>query len=419
MKMLDKMAMNRLKKTIYKNQATTTTQNNTISLDDINDLFGKTRYHGENLSEVTYFTCIKILSETMGKLSVELKQDTPTGTIKVADHEVYRLLSQRPNPYMSPSTFKSLVEFNRNHYGNAFIWARYKGANIADLWVLENDCVTILVDNVNLLGTEDKLYYQYINPKNGKSYIFNQKEIIHLKSGTSKNGLQGLSVQEILVTTMQGNKASQSFLNNLHEKGMTARATLEYTGDFDRSKRAELIRTIEEYALGTENAGRIVPIPLGMKLTPLDMKLTDSQYFELRKYSALQIAAAFGIKPNHLNNYEKSSYSNSESQNLSFYVDTLLFILKQWEEELDYKLLTQEERNSGMHFKFNVASILRGDLQTQAECLSKYVNNGIYTPNEARDILDFTTKEGGDVLMVNGNYIPVTQVGNQYKKGGD
>lgn len=419
MNMIDKIAMNRLKKTIYKNQSSVKSEDNTISIDDINQLFNQTRYHGENLSEVTYFTCIKILSETMGKLSIELKQDTKEGTVKVTDHEAYRMLSQRPNPYMSPSTFKSLVEFNRNHYGNAFIWARYKGAHIADLWVLENDYVTILVDNVNLLATEDKLYYQYINPKNGQSYIFNQKEIIHLKSGTSKNGLQGLSVQEILSTTMQGNKASQSFLNNLNEKGMTARATLEYTGDLDRSKRAELIKTIEEYALGQENAGRIVPIPLGMKLTPLDMKLTDSQYFELRKYSALQIAAAFGIKPNHLNNYEKSSYSNSESQNLSFYVDTLLFILKQWEEELDYKLLTEDERNKGMHFKFNVASILRGDLKTQAECLSKYVNNGIYTPNEARDMLDFTTQEGGDVLIVNGNYIPVTQVGNQYQKGGD
>lgn len=419
MNILDKMAIGRLKKTIYKNEESTKTQGNSISIDDINQLFSMNRYHGENLSEVTYFTCIKILSETMGKLSIELKQDTKEGTIKVTDHEVYRMLSQRPNPYMSPSTFKSLVEFNRNHYGNAFIWARYKGAHIADLWVLENDYVTILVDNVNLLATEDKLYYQYINPKNGQSYIFNQKEIIHLKSGTSKNGLQGLSVQEILSTTMQGNKASQSFLNNLNEKGMTARATLEYTGDLDRGKRAELIKTIEEYALGQENAGRIVPIPLGMKLTPLDMKLTDSQYFELRKYSALQIAAAFGIKPNHLNNYEKSSYSNSESQNLSFYVDTLLFILKQWEEELDYKLLTENERIEGMHFKFNVASILRGDLKTQAECLSKYVNNGIYTPNEARDMLDFTTKEGGDVIMVNGNYIPVTKVGSQYEKGGD
>ena len=62
-----------------------------------------------------------------------------------------------------------------------------------------------------------------------------------------------------------------------------------------------------------------------MKLTPLDIKLTDSQFFELKKYTALQIAAAFGVKPNQINNYDKSSYSNSEMQQLSFYVDTELF----------------------------------------------------------------------------------------------
>ena len=47
------------------------------------------------------------------------------------------------------------------------------------------------------------------------------------------------------------------------------------------------------------------------------------------------------------------------------------------------------------------------------------MNNGIYTPNEARDYLDVPAKEGGDVLMVNGNYIPITDVGNQYEKGGE
>ncbi len=90
-----------------------------------------------------------------------------------------------------------------------------------------------------------------------------------------------------------------------------------------------------------------------MKLTPLDIKLTDSQFIELKKYSALQIAAAFGIKPNQINDYEKSSYSNSEMQQLSFYVDTMLFVLKQYEEEVNYKLLSDDETEDGLYFKMN------------------------------------------------------------------
>lgn len=52
----------------------------------------------------------------------------------------------------------------------------------------------------------------------------------------------------------------------------------------------------------------------------------------MKKYSALQIASAFGIKPNQIGDYEKSSYASSEAQQLSFYVDTMLYILKQYEE---------------------------------------------------------------------------------------
>ena len=49
------------------------------------------------------------------------------------------------------------------------------------------------------------------------------------------------------------------------------------------------------------------------------------------------------------------------------------------------------------------------------EALSKAVNNGIYTPNEARSYLDMPSKEGGDILVMNGNYIPISMVGKAYE----
>ena len=153
-----------------------------------------------------------------------------------------------------------------------------------------------------------------------------------------------------------------------------------------------------------------------MKLTPLDIKLTDSQFVELKKYSALQIAAAFGIKPNQVNDYEKSSYSNSEMQQLSFYVDTMLFVLKQYEEEVNYKLLSDDEVEEGLYFKMNEKVLLRTDSKTQMEILKEGINNGIETVNEARRKLDLMDMDGGDVLIVNGTYVPLTKVGAAYDK---
>ena len=208
-------------------------------------------------------------------------------------------------------------------------------------------------------------------------------------------------------------------MNKLYKDGMTARAVLQYTGDLDKDAKRRLLKGVEEFATGENNAGKIIPIPLGMQIQPLDIKLADAQFFDLKKYNALQIAGAFGIKPNHLNDYSKSSYSNSEMQQLSFYVDTLQFILKQYEEEITYKLLSSQQINQGYFFKFNEGSILRADMKTQAECLTKYVNNGIYTPNEAREMLNLPSQDGGDLLIVNGNYMPITMAGQQYLKGGD
>ena len=223
-------------------------------------------------------------------------------------------------------------------------------------------------------------------------------------------------MQTILKSTVDGVIESQRFLNKLYKNGLTAKAVLEYTGDLNDDAVQKLRGVFERYGAGSQNSGKILPVPLGMRLVPLDIKLTDSQFVELKKYSALQIAAAFGIKPNQINDYEKSSYSNSEMQQLSFYVDTMLFVLKQYEEEVNYKLLTEEETESGMYYKMNEKVLLRTDSKTQMEILKTGINNGIETINEARRKLDLMDKEGGDTLIVNGTYVKLTEVGAAYSK---
>jgi HK97 family phage portal protein len=377
----------------------------------------KTPY--DKLSEATYFACMKILAESLGKLPLKMHQSTDKGIVKSDKSEIFNILKLRPNEYTTSAVFWSTVEMNRNHYGNAYVWCRYRGPTLQDLWIMQSSNVSILVDNAGYFGDKNKIWYQYNDPHTGKLYVFANEEVMHFKTSSTFDGITGIPVQEILSSTVEGNLESQKFMNNLYKTGLTGKAVLEYTGDLDAGAKERLVKGFEEFANGSKNAGKIIPVPLGMKLVPMDIKLTDSQFIELKKYSALQIAAAFGIKPNQINDYEKSSYASAEAQNLAFYVDTLLYILKQYEEEITYKILSSELINAGHFFKFNVNVILRADIKSQMEALAKGVNNAIYTPNEARSYLDLPAEEGGDVLMTNGNYIPIGQVGQQYGKGGE
>ena len=214
------------------------------------------------------------------------------------------------------------------------------------------------------------------------------------------------------------NRTSRNFMrHNLYESGLTAKATLEYTGELNEKAKTALVKSFEEFGSGAKNTGKILPVPLGMKLTPLDIKLTDSQFFELKKYNALQIAGAFGVKPNQINDYSKSSYSNSEMQQLSFYVDTELFIIKQYEEEINFKMLPDEDADDGYYYKFNEKVLFRTDSKTQMEYLRNGVGGMIIKPNEARRKLDMEDAEGGDVLLANGSIVPLTMAGAAYLKG--
>lgn len=372
----------------------------------------------DKLSEATYFTCLKVLSESIGKLPLKLLQrDSSGGVNKAYKHPLYKILSSRPNPYMTATHFWSTIEFNRNHYGNAFVWITGAGSK-TNLWILPNDNVKIFIDDKGLWGQNNALWYIYTNPKTLTKYKISHDSILHFKTSTSFDGITGLSVREILATTVDGNLKAQAMLNKAYENGFTGKAVLQYTGNLNDENEKLYVKNIAKFIKGESNDTGIIPMPLGTSLQPINAKLADNQFIELKKYSALQIAAAFGIKPNQINDYEKASYASAEAQQLAFYVDTLLYILKQYEEELANKLLTDEEMEQGYYFKFNVSVILRADLKTQIESLVSAVSNGIYTPDEARAYLDKGSK-GCDELMCNGTNIPVKMIGMQYDKGGE
>ena len=332
-------------------------------------------------SEVTYFTCLKMLSETLAKMPIKYYQRTDKGIIEAEQTDTSRLLTKRPNPFMTPTVFWNTVEINRNHYGNAYVYMRKKfirkkyggEVKILDLWVMQSNCVQIVVDDAGIFAGKGRLWYVYTDPTSGSQYVFDTSEVMHFKTSFSFDGVTGLPVQQILRDTISGASASQRYMNSLYESGLTAKATLEYTGELNDKAKEALVKSFEDFGSGARNTGKIIPVPLGMKLTPLDIKLSDSQFFELKKYTALQIAAAFGVKPNQINDYSKSSYANSELQQLSFYVDTELFVIKQYEEEINYKMLTDEEQDDGFYYKYNEKVLFRTDSKTQME----YLKNGV------------------------------------------
>lgn len=374
-----------------------------------------------DLSETIYFICLKHLSETIGKMPWEKRVLTQKkGKEKIIDQKLDVLLNLRPNPYMTATTFWGTVELNKLHYGNSYIYIEAdKNGFPKHLWILPSKQIEIYIDNKGIFGSLNAIWYVWTEQRTGKKYTFEMGEIIHLKTHVCFDGLSGVPVKEILKTQINTGKNSIGFLNKLYRNNMFgSKVIVHYTGELKSGSEAKLAEKLESFSKN-KGSGKFIPMPLGMQAQLLDMKLADAQFFENNKISALQLAAAFGIKPNVINDYTKSSYSNSETQQIDFYVNTLQPLFRAYEQEVSYKLLNFRDVESGYRLEINEKILFKMDSRTQSDVYGKYLSNFVMTPNEVREDLNLPYIEGGDGLIGNGATINLENVGNQYKKGGE
>jgi HK97 family phage portal protein len=373
----------------------------------------------DKAKEACFYSCLRILSDTLGKLPVKLYQDTSEGNVTAPNHYLYSLLKHRPNPYMSSQNFFKAVEFQRNYYGFSIVYidTAKKGRNagkVLGLYPLDSSKIEIWVDDKGLIGKDNSLWFIY-KPDNQAEIKIPHTQALSFLAMTS-DGITGMAVKDYLHTVVENAQSGQQYVNNYFKGGLMAKGVLQFTGDISPDNLSMMQARFEKMSNGIKNAGKILPMPLGFSFQPINTTLADNQFLELNQLSIRQIASAFGIKGFQINDLDRATHSNIEHQNRSFYVDTLLAILTQYESEITYKLLTEKEREQGYHFRFYVDIILRGDFKSQIEALGKAVDSGLYTPNEGRKKLDLPSQEGGDKLIVNGNFIPITMVGQQYLK---
>ena len=77
-----------------------------------------------------------------------------------------------------------------------------------------------------------------------------------------------------------------------------------------------------------------------------------------------------------------------------------------WEEAARIRWLSRQEQGS-MYFRFVRESLLRMDSKARGESMAVRIQNGMMTPNEAREKDDMSAYEGGDRYYMAGNILPI------------
>ena len=99
----------------------------------------------------------------------------------------------------------------------------------------------------------------------------------------------------------------------------------------------------------------------------------------------------------------------------NFIQNTIGPIAKGIEQELTKKLIL----SSQMYLKFNTLSLIDWSPNDIVSVYGTLADKGMITPNEVRDRLGMTPIDGGDVLRILENYIPLEMIGQQNKLKGE
>lgn len=352
-----------------------------------------TPFQGD-IKESTYFSCIKIISESIAKCSLQIKQETEKGEVVVKGHHLYDLLRLRPNPYMSSIIcFKTFVALAK-HEGIAGLYInRDRKGKVIGLYPVR--ITNIVIDNVGLIQStkNNKILYDFegVNGETGSCF---DKEIIILRDFTL-DGINAQATRKILKENLDTSVKSQKYLNTLFNNGLTNKVVVQLTSDIKDEK--EIKKMQDKFSRIYSSNGKIFTVPAGFNVSALNLSLADAQYEQLRRLSKEEIATMIGVPLTKLG-FVKENAKSEEQDNLKFLQDTLLALFIAIEQEMDYKLLTESERKQGYKIRFNVNVMLRTDSETQSKVINSYVRNGVYDLDKAREILGIE-KLGGDPII--------------------
>ena len=150
-----------------------------------------------------------------------------------------------------------------------------------------------------------------------------------------------------------------------------------------------------------------------MTFVPLSMPNNEAQFLETRKFQVTEICRIFRVPPHMIGDLERATFSNIESQNISFAVHTIRPWLVRIEQAINKTLIPENEKGR-YYAQFNIDGLMRGDYKSRMEGYAIARQNGWMSANDIRaleNLNPISAEEGGNAFLVNGNMIPISLAG--------
>lgn len=334
--------------------------------------------------------CAKPKSKAIGKLiakHIRITESKGTRKIETNPLPYIRFLLEEPNPYMTGQVMQEKIANQLALNNNAFILI------MRDDFGMPCELYPIPCTSAECIYKNGELYLKFYF-LNGKNLTAPYTEIIHLRDDFCNNDIFGDNPAEALTSLMNVvSILDQGLIRAIKNSGVI-RWLLKYATPM-RSE--DLRKNVKEFA---DTYLNIESDTFGA--AGVDGKIADAQRIEPKDYvpnAALIDRQTERIYSFFNTNKKIVNSEYTENDWISYYESVVEPVAVQMANEYTRKLFSRRERGCGNKIIFESSNLTYASMQTKLSLVS-FVDRGIMTPNEVREILNYAPIDGGDVPLL-------------------
>ncbi len=289
------------------------------------------------------------------------------------DDNLNYLLGTRPNPYMSAydALYKLITHFYA--YNDSFGYIQRGDAGIAALYPLDVTGAQFVTDPTDTMYI--KFFFQ-----NGKQYILPYSDIIHLRRHFNRNDLLGDDNSAILPAVRLAQTQSDGIVSGI-KQGASLRGILKYNQVLAPEKMKQERDAFTADFLNISNNGGVAVTDSMLDFVPLDQKPYSINKAQMDAVKS-KIYEYLGISQKIVD----STYS--EQEGTAFYESVIEPLAAQMAQEFTAKIFTPIEQQAGNRILFEGDSMEYASYGTRISTLKESIPYGLFTVDEARQILN-------------------------------
>ena len=362
-------------------------------------------YGKRSLLIPAWYRGVSLIMQTMGQMVTQYQRINSEGGNFVEDRwgqnrKLNWLLQVRPNPLMTASQLQEQIEYRKIYFGNAFVYIeRDEYDETKALWLCTGGGYNPITDMYTLTynGTRGPVVRMQTSSRN----------VLHFKNVfLTDDYYMGIPTLDFAYKALQiAGTADEQALQDVAKGGRHKILLQEQQapnggGTRGRANPSELRKTAKRFGEDWA-AGDVVILDNVMNPQIVSQTSQQLQLLEQRSFQVSDLARILGVPRIMMMEDAGSSYKMPEHATQEFMLRTIQPRIREWEDELNAKLLTAEDFGKRRIHVCELA-LKRLDAKGQAEIDKLHLESG-WTTNQILSQYDLPSVEGGDEPLASAN----------------